>query len=300
MALTDLETIKKLIQAGEVFIPTIFDERIEVVLFERAQLNHRNIVEGSATVKIIRTVVPTKNATDPILSDQIPFNLATSKIVRDTIVVASDALLTIVYVENDDYIINYQDGTIERTNIGTSIGNGDTVHVWYIPYVVLTDGSDYNIHYPEGQLNRRAGTTIPNKAMVYVDYTHAQSLPSDDLITETIEEMEAFIEPRLKSGFTLLSPNKGLKAAATNYVMYALCLALAFRELNIAGKDISDDLAKRWIDLSKAYLATSQQLFAKFLKTGTQQWGGMVQNRFVSKRVKSMQSPTVPVRTRRH
>lgn len=300
MPLTDLETIKKLIQAEEVFIPDIRNERAALALFERSQMNHSNIVEGTEVVKIIRTAVPIKNAVNPTLTDQDAFNLVSGKIVPDTVVVADDALLTTVYVENDDYIIDYDLGTIERTNIGTTIGNGATVHVWYVPFVVLTGGSDYNFHHSEGQLNRRAGTTIPTKAMVFIDYTHAEGLPSDTLIVEMITEMESFIEPRLKPGFTLASSDEGLKTAASNYVMWGLCLALSFRELNVGGKDNSDDLAKRWQDLSKLYMGAAQQMFGKYLRTSTQQWGGMVQNRFVKDRTRKSQSPSVPVSIRRH
>ncbi|MCP4608917.1 MAG: hypothetical protein GY845_09410 [Planctomycetes bacterium] len=300
MALTDIETIKKIIQAGEVFIPTIFDERIELILFERAQLNHKNIVENSESVKIIRTNVPTQNSVTLVLVDQNPINLDSTKIVRDTVVVADDAVLSTVYIENVDYIVDYINGSIERTTLGSSITSGDAVYAWFVPYITLTDGGDYNFHYGEGQLNRRAGTTIPNKATVFIDYAHSEGLPSDELITETIKDMEAFIEPKLKAPFTLDSAERGLKAAATNYTMYGICLAMGFRELNVAGKDISDSLAKRWMDLSKMYISTAAQLFAKYLKVASIQWGGMVQNRYVRTGHKTMISPSVQRTTRRH
>jgi len=66
MALTDIETIKKLIQSFKVTIPTILNERIKFELFEKAQLEYANVDDQSETVKIIRNGVPIAEAENPI------------------------------------------------------------------------------------------------------------------------------------------------------------------------------------------------------------------------------------------
>jgi len=301
MALTDIETVKKVIQSDKVFVSEQLNNRLKLVLFNKAQLEFTNITEDSEKVKIIRVNAPHADSHNPItLNDQDPVDLDAQKIAWDSVVVASDLILTTVYVESDDYIIDYENGAVSRSSIGSTIPNGGTVYVWYIPFVVLTTGDDYNIDYNTGEINRRAGSSIPNNATVYVDYNHTETAPGDALLLELIEEMEAMIVPKLKGGFSVDSADKGLKAAATNYVLYAFCLAASLKELNIAGRNTSDDLARRWHDLADKYLALAKSMFSKYLSVSTQQLGGLIQNRFAENRKRTIQSPTITARLRRH
>lgn len=300
MALTDIEQIKKMIEGERTYMAKVFNDRVTLTGFEDGQLEYTNVTEDSESVKIIRSATPNADNGNPItLNDQVPINLQYQKIVSDSVVVADDLLLTTIYVENDDYIINYENGTIERTSLGTTIPNGGTVYVWYLPFVVLTAGNDYNIDFPRGVIKRRAGSSIPDGATVYVDFTHSDVRPSDELIEILIEQMEAYIEPRLSGDYSLESTDRGLQAAAANYVMYAYCLSAGAKELRIAGKNNSDDLAFRWRQLSEQYLALSRQLFSKYLKVSTKEIGGVIENRFVSKRSRTIQSPSVSTRRRR-
>lgn len=299
--LTDIETVRKVVQAEINYLPNVFNERIITELFEEAQLEHHNITEDSETVKIILDGEPVADTGNPItLNDQVAVNLASQKLVWNSVVVAADLGLATVYIENVDYIIDYFNGTIERTSAGSSIPNGGAVYVWYMPYTVLTSGNDYNINYNEGWIKRRAGTSIPSKATLYVDYQHGDTTPSDTLLEELIGEMEAYIEPRLGAGLTMESDNKELKAAATNFVVYSYCLAAGVKELQVAGKDKSDSLARRWGELGERYLALSRQLFSKYLTVNTKQLGGLIENRFVKNRTLTRQLPSIAARLRRH
>ncbi len=301
MALTDRETVKKVIQSERVYIPDVENNRVQLTLFEAGQLEFSNITLDSESVKIIRVNSPQADSHNPItLNDQDSVDLDAQKIVPDTVVVASDLILTTVYVENDDYVIDYLNGTIERTSLGSAIANGGTVYVWYLPFVVLVSGDDYNFDYNAGTLKRRAGSTIPNKATLYVDYNHAAVEPADNLLEELIIEMESFIEPRLKGGFSLDSDDPGLKSASTNFVLYLYCLSASLKELRFAGRDNSDDIARRWQDLSEKYLNAAKSMFSKFLNVSTESIGGMIQNRFTTSRTRKMVSPTVSPGTRRH
>lgn len=301
MALTDIETIRKVIQAEKITIPDEINESLKLKLLEGAQLEFSNITENSETVKIIRVNTPQADSHNPItLNNQNPVDLDAQKIVPNSGVVAIDLTLTTVYIENRDYIIDYENGTVARTSIGSTIANGGQVFVWYLPFVVLTNGDDYGIDYQSGRINRRTGTTIPNEAVVYVDYNHTETSPGESLIKELIEEMEAFIEPRLKSGITLNSADKGLKAASTNYVLYSYCLAACIKELTIARRDQSDDIAKQWSALSEKYLANAKIMFGKYLAVSTQQLGGVIENRYTKNRRRIIQSPSVSRRIRSH
>lgn len=292
MSLTDLATIKKLIQAEEVSIPNVFNERIVVNLFEDNQLQHTNIDIDSESVKIIRQATPSADSNNPItLTSSTPINLDSQKIVWDTVTVSADLGLTTIYTENLDYIIDYFNGIITRSTIGSSIVSGSSIYVWYLPFTVLNNGSDYNFNYDNGTLNRRAGTTIPQSATLFVDYSHSQSTVTDLAIYESIAQAEAFIEPRLKSPFTLSSDNIGLKAAATSFTMHILCLSQTFKELNVARRDESDDLAKEWYSLSDKYLSMALSQFSKYLKITSLEYSGLIQNRFPTRRKKTLRSP---------
>ena len=300
MALTDIETLKKIIQSLAIDIPNVMNERIVLTLFEDGQLQHSNIDENSESVKIIRQLLPAQDTNNPLtLNGNIAVNLDTQKPVWNSVVVADDLLLTTVYTENDDYVIDYVSGTVERTTVGSAITDGQAVYVWHIPYVVLVSGSDYNIDYDNGIIKRRAGTTIPNKATVYVDYSHSQATVTDSALTEIILEMEAFISPRLKSGFSLDSADEGLKGAATNYCMYLFCLSSSLKELHVAGKDNSDDLARRWNELADKYLNIAIMMFSKYLSVSSIQIGGIIQNRYTKSKQRTLYSPAVLSRQRR-
>lgn len=301
MALTNIDTIKKIIQNTSVYKPTIYNEKIQLTLFEAGQIPNTNIVTDTENIKIIRQNEPTLDSKSPItLNNQDPVSLSNSLIVENTVVVASSLLLSVVYTENKDYIIDYYTGKIERTSLGSSITSRSQVYVWFIPFIKLSSGSDYNIDYSAGTIKRRAGTSIPNKASIYVDYTHAQNVPMDDAIYECIYEMEAFLENKLKAGFDFDSDNRALKSAATNFSIYLLCLAQAFKELTIASKTSSDDIAKQWFSLADKYLKVAKDLFGPFLLTSTKQIGGLIQNRFTTNRSRTTQSPSVPLTIRRH
>ena len=301
MALTDVETLKKIIQALAIDIPNVMNERLILTLFEAGQLQHNNIDEDSESVKIIRQLLPAADAGNPItLNGNTAANLDNQKPVWNMVVVADDLLLSTVYVENDDYIIDYISGTIERATVGSTITDGQAVYVWHVPFVVLVSGDDYNIDYDNGIIKRRAGSSIPNKATVFVDYSHSQATVTDTVLVEIILEMESFIEPKLKPGFSLDSADEGLKAASTNYCMYLYCLSASLKELHVSGKENSDDLARRWHELADKYMNTAVAMFAKYLKVSSQQIGGMVQNRFVKNRSRTLYSPSVSSKSRRH
>jgi len=302
MALTDRKTINKMIQVVEVFIPSVEDEKIKLPLFDKAQLVHRSIVPGSEIIKIKKQFDVSADSSNPLtLNDQDPFNLNATKIVRDSVYV-TDAVVAPVtlFIENADYIIDYNIGTIERTTIKSSIVNGSQVYVFYVPYEVLNVGNDYNIDYNTGEINRRAGSTIPNKATVYADYTHAQNTPSDAAIDECIIEMEYEIQPKLKSGYSLESPDRGLKAAATNYVLSLICLSQAFRELTMAEHKDASKLSIQWGNLSDKYRERAATLFSPFLKTSMFVTGGIIQNRWAKSRNRTQTSPSVSPSVRRH
>jgi hypothetical protein len=300
MPLTNLETIKKIIQTENVFIPNVYNERVELPLFERGQLTHPNVSEASETVKIIRHAAPVADTGNPVtLNTGVPYQLDWTRLVWDTVVVADSLALTNVWIENLDFVIDYFAGTITIADPANNIADGDQVFVWYVPFTVLTRNDDYSFHYDEGQLNRRSGSSIPSNAYVYVDYRHADVTITDRAIVEAIAQAEAWIEPRLRPGMAMTSDDRGLMSAATHLTLYILCLSQSFKELNVAGHDISDDLAEQWHDLAEKYLTIANSHFSKYMNVTAVDAGGLIQNRFTTKRARTIWSPTVTPRRRK-
>lgn len=301
MPLTSLSTIKQIIQSVEVPNPSIFNERVSFSLYEKSSLPHTNIDADSESVKIIRHGTPYADSGNPItLNAGVAVSLDYQKISWNSVVVASDAILSTVYVENDDYVIDYSSGTIERASVGSSIADGGAVYVWYTPFTVLVNGDDYNIDYSFGTINRRAGTSIPDGATAFVDYSFAAASITDDAIEECISQAEAYIEPRLKTNYSLESTDEGLKSAATYFSLYLLSLSQSFKSLRELKVDNADDIARRWNDLSDKYLAVANSHFSKYFHVSSLSGGGLIQNRYVTHRKRIKYSPSVNPTQRRH
>lgn len=264
MAYTTIETIKKILQTLPTVFPNIYNEEIILNLFDKSYLQYNNIDTGSENVKIIRAVEPTEQ-TGIVLNDFNFSDLSADLIVPKTVVVAENNTIQTVYIENKDYIIDYQTGKIARAT-GTSISNGQSVFVAYLPFTKLTDGSDYNINLTEGSINRRAGTSIPDRATLYVDYSHAQVDVSDDLINECIDETTAIFDKLIKDS-VIGSTEKAIESAATNYTMYIICLSQSQKTLRAFRAD-SNDIGKEWMNLSKSYLETAETFLSSYLNFG--------------------------------
>jgi len=296
----DIDTIKSLLQSTELAIPNIYNERLVLNGYESSQLAHTSIDEDSESVKVLQQNEPVADSGNPLtLNAGTAVSLDYQKLAWNSVVVASDLALTTVYTENYDYVIDYFNGLITLADPAGSLATGTAVYVWYIPYTVMTNDDDYSINYAEGLITRRAGTSIPENGTVYVDYSHAQATVTDNAIYEAMRQSDDFILARLKSGYDISSPDEGLRSAANNYALYVLCQSLAVKELKTAPKDQSDDIAQQLRLLGEKYESLAMSQFSKFIKITPLDYGGLIKNRFVTKRRRSHQSPTLSTRQRR-
>lgn len=244
--------------------PNIFNEEVLFEAYDKTHLQYNTIDTGTEIVKAIRQIIPDDETA--ILNAQTYANLSANLIVPKTVVVANSATLTTLYVENEDYIIDYSNGKIRRTS-STDISDGQTIYIWYLPYVKLTLNSDYNFDYTEGSINRRAGSSIQDGATIYIDYSHSQVDVSDNLIDEVILQTDAMFDKIIKTEF-INSTEKAIESAATNYCMYLISLSQAQKTLRLS-RTVSDDLGKVWIELSKSYFATANTFLSSYLAFGS-------------------------------
>jgi len=299
--LTDISSIKNIFQLGQAWIPMVMNERITLNLSQFSQLQNRPIIPESVVCKRITSYLPVIDPSSPLpLTNVNTFDLAYQKIIWNTVTVSDDAILTTIYLENVDYIIDYVYGTIKRTT-SSAIPSASSVYVWYQFFDVMSEDLDYTIDYANGQIKRK-DSSIPNDSTVYIDYSYSPVLMTDELILEIIKEAENYLLTKLKSPYTLSSSDEPLKSAATNFSLYLLCLAQSAKELSSSGEN-SSSISREWISLSSKYLELAKTMFMPYSNVNALldvPSGGLIQNRFSSSRTKSSSSPTVSPFTRKY
>lgn len=290
---TDSDVIKAHLQGLDVTIPDVFDCRVILNGLNESQLPGTNIGENSEVVKIQRTETP--DVTTIILTGSVE-TVVYPFLVKDELVVASDAIMTTVYVENRDYIVDYTSGTIRRASTGSTIVSGASVYVWYVAYEVTMKDIDYRVNYDDGTIRRIGGTTIPEGAEVFVDYRTGTETVTDALIERAIIEAETFMYDRLDNPEVI--ENASIVSAANYYALAIICLSMAIKELKTRTAT-ADTLSKQWRDLADLYQAKGNDAFrAHAIKGVALEAGGAIQNRAVKERTRIKTSPTLTGGTR--
>lgn len=300
---TDLDTVKKHLQTITVPNANVENERHVLSGVVDSQMQFTNVDTGTEEVKICQIVAPYQDALSPItLTGTVEVNLTFPEIVWESVVVASDQHLTTVFAENFDYIIDYDAGTIKRTDTGSSIPSGSTVYVWYLYFHVFTKNVDYLIDYSAGQIRRIAtgsGGTIPDGATVFIDYSHSQTTPADDLISQAITEAESWMLCRLDPNYSCTSSDQGLTDAATFFALAIINLGESQRMLALNLEE-SSAISNRHHELATRYNAMGLSSFQCFSRALALEFGGIIQNRNSGPGYdRNLQSPTVNPRYRR-
>ncbi len=292
--------IKKHLQLFDNEVPNIFNERILLSATNKTQLANVNIDVGSETVKALLQVTPTQEAA-VILTGTTFVSLANALIAIDTVLVAKDSNLSVVYAENLDYVVDYTAGKIARTT-GSTISNPQTVFIAYNNFTSFVKDTDYNIDFDAGQINRTSGSAIKDESYAFIDYANTGSTITDDIINQAILEAEAFMVERLKATFTTSSSDQGLKTSATYFSLAIIALSQAVKEGNRLAREDSAQISQQWRLLHDRYFNFAVEHFQKFSLSAIRAVGGVIQNRLgrASRGHQLIASPPVSIRQRRH
>lgn len=296
--LTDKQTIKTLLQIQSVAVPDQFDAELKLSAYDAGQLPHANIIENSDVVKIIQAAAYTEVKNPLTLNTAIAIPLTYQKILKGSFF-AENAVTLAPLIENYDYVVDYYSGTIMLATPNGSIPSGTTVNAYYTPFTVMTRSDDYSIEISSGIITRRAGTRIPDQAVVYVDYAISGQSVSDASIDQAITQAEAYIQSILSVNYSTYSSSEHLKSAATFFAMELIALSQAFRELSEARDSESDARAKQWQSLSEKFADTARLHVSKFASVLNLSVGGVLQNRFSGSRTHQIESPSIPLSRRR-
>ena len=263
MAWASLEVIKKHLQDSGIEIEEMHDEAQVLVGTESVQLNHCYIESGSEKVKTIDSSTPYADG-ENILNGTTWKPLDHVQIVPNSVVVVSDQLLSIIYEEGVDYVINYKMGEIKRDASG-AIPDGGMVYVWYQYYTIHTKYTDYIIDEEAGTIARINGGGIADGSQVWVDYKIDALTISDNLVSQAITEAEGKILDKLSSDYNASSTDQGLKTGATELTLSIVARGMAAEAMRMYPSIKAAAVSKQWQTLSDRYEKQAWQTLSKFL-----------------------------------
>lgn len=263
MSWTDRSIVKTHLQDARIDSLHVEDEPATLEETAAAVLAHRLLTEDSETVKWCTLKKPT--ADGPIVLEDTDWSdLAHANIVPDSVLVALDETIFQVWVCEKDYIIDYEQGRIRRTET-SSIPSEIPVMVYYLYYTPFQGTTDYTIDYDAGLLTRVDGGSIPDGATVLVDYDVAAATISDALIDQAIVEAEDKILVHLSSDYGPSSPDQGLKTGATELTLAIVAEAMALEALQNELLSNAEDRAAEWLALAQKLEVQAWRTLAPFL-----------------------------------
>ncbi len=215
------------------------------------------VTEGSLSVKSLQS----NNRTQQQITLQTGGNIISSTpIVRGSVVVASDSSLTTVYIENDDYVIDYEGGSI-AVKSGGMLAVDMSVVVWHLSYVVYESGVDYLVDVDGGRLKRYLTGDIALNETVFLDYTPMDVAFNDDILQQAVVEANGLVETDVDPD-RVFGADPVLQAAATYRAVEIICYTAAARALSNLPAD--DKAAQTWAKLGDRFLKRSEQLLQSF------------------------------------
>jgi hypothetical protein len=267
MGFTNIDLVKKHIR--EHALGTTDIENISCHLLGQTpfQLPHTNLLPNSEKVKGKEQTIPIQEEVSFSSSDTV--SLSHQELIEDTVVVATDSSLGKIYVENIDYSIDYDNGTITRSPNG-SIPPGSEVVVWYLYFRVYIKDTDYHIDYEKGQITRIASGAIEDGQRVLADYTAEFGLLSDEVtanaIVEASDKILKVIDPSHAN-----SIDQSLVTAETYLAVSILCNIKALEVMTQTAPALNVGSAARslslgWANMSSVYRERAFDLLKRFRK----------------------------------
>jgi hypothetical protein len=261
MAFTTREIVKKHILEHRLGSGHVENELVQLTGDGWIELQRRMILEDSERVKGKEQLEPTQEIIDFAGSDN--FELSHTELTPETVVLAADSSLGTIYIENVDYNIDYDTGTVRRIDSG-SIAQGSSAVIWYLYYRLYQRGADYEINYQKGQIRRKSSGAIEPGQRVLVDYTAEFGGLDDDAIdnaiTEANEHVIAYIDASYKD-----SSDRSLVTAETYLAVSIICRIRAMEAITASatGRSATAE-GQSWAALSDMYRKDAYLILYRF------------------------------------
>ena len=261
MPFTTRDIVRKHILEHHLGSSSIENEPVQLTGNDWIGLQRRMVLKDSERVKGKERLQPTEEAVDFTSSDT--FDLSHSELIPDTVVLAADSSLGTIYVENVDYSIDYDSGTLSRIDSG-SIAQGLSAVIWYLYFRVYQRGVDYDFDYPKGEIRRRSSGAIESGQRVLIDYTSEAGGLDDDAvenaITEANEQVISYIDSSYKN-----SADRSLVTAETYLAVSIICRIRAMEAVSPSGADKTKAAeAQSWAALSDMYRKDAYAILYRF------------------------------------
>lgn len=215
------------------------------------------IDEASFIVKSIRS----SNLNQQLVTfDSTAVLISSAPLIPGSVVIASDSSLGKVYVENMDYVVDYNEGKVIIKD-GGSLTISMTVNVWYQVYYVYIAGSDYKVDASQGSIKRTSTGNIALWETVYLDYIPIYKSYTEEILNNAVVEANSLIEKTVDTD-KQFGADLVLQAAATYRAVEIVCRTSAVRELSHLKSN--DRTALAWMKLADYFAEQSKTLLESF------------------------------------
>jgi hypothetical protein len=257
MSFTSLEIVRKHILEKHLGVNRVVSESLCFRTEDPIRVVFPPIQEGSEIVKSITRHRPEFQVAAFGSSNEI--SLSGKPVVKDTVVVAGDSSLGLIYQENIDYLVDYANGVISRIASG-AIDTGRGLAIWYLPYRTYAKDIDYWIDYAKGELVRLSdGSIYPGQALE-IDYISKFGIIDDDIIANAINEANESVLNYIDSAY-IDSSDRSLVIGETYLAIAIICRIKALESVS-AG--MADNAKSSWLAIADQYRNEAFAYLEKF------------------------------------
>ncbi len=259
MPFTNVDSVRKHLVDSVVAQASFRDVPLRLEGTSAVALLHRNLIADSIVVK-------GKEISSPQFVHQAldtePTFIGKEQLIPDSVAVASDTSLGIIYTENVDYQVDYSTGNISRLEDG-SIPDGEKIAIWFYAYTIFQQGADYFADADAGTLRRSANSHIEDGQVVFVDYRTVPASFSDGQIENAIIEANDRLG-RLIAPEHQHSSEQSLISAETYLALAVLFRTRASASLQGNTSSQSAAIAREWLEVAESYEAQALSLVSNF------------------------------------
>jgi len=266
MAYTNIELVRKHLQESVRSGGKVENHRIKLDGVNTVLLPHAGLIADSESVKGKEQIIPA-NETIALFDEAEP--LDKSDPIPDSVVAAKDSSLTQIYVENVDFIVDYESGTVKRIPDG-NIASGQSIDFWYYYFTLYSRDEDYLISYQNGEVTRLQDGSIADGQVVWIDYEIESGLFADDVITNAIIEASTQLGERIDSA--AIDDASSILTIAETYLTVSILTqirALDIIQSSALSASSRGGLSSQLLEISNRYRQEYEDIVKPFLKAGS-------------------------------
>ena len=262
MSFTTRELVKQHILDHHIGSTMVNGEAVQLSAAGAYQLEKRMVLQSSESVKAREQNSPVQQSIS--FSGDEGVSLPNTKLVPESVVVASDSSLGHIYIENIDYQVDYDIGSIRRLQSGSIPPDGNIV-IWYLYYRIYQKGVDYDIDYQAGTIRRRSGGAIEPGQWVLIDYTaeygSLDDSAIDNAISEANEQVSSFIAEIYRE-----STDRALVTAETYLSVAIICRIRAMESISPSKSRSTSGAAdaQSWTAISDMYRKEAYNILSRY------------------------------------